>query len=848
MNQKSLVPPVRYFTLFVLLLGRCSAISITGRLAAEELRQEELRSDTRRLRGGKLAGWLELASTLATDFDEWQTRSELLLIPSKKLAYCALPKVGSGLWKQLALRAEGDDRWSTIDTDALHDPVQSGLHLLGVQAGHSPSEESARNTSQFVEVFAGQQNWLKAVIVRDPVTRLLASYLDRCVEKGEACYKEVDTKEKGDADDENINPSTFAEVLDGLEAVVANGKRIDDVDFRPQVEMCGLRFTKYDIVGKYEKFDAASKNILKESQLWFAYGRRGWGRGGRFGKAAFRRQAADQEGNSYEFSQDGKELTTLEAVCHFYTPETLSRVASLYDADFKAFAYDTAAWKHKCRQAWKVESAEAAKGALALAEHGAKDPVTDFFSAIDGNGGKADGKGGKLRRKSKPKRPWGKAQCAGSLLVTASGSSRGSTFRGPEGVEREPNLTESGNSTVDLSPYCRPSLNDIGSLMPKPVQLRRAQLPNFFLHEEPSLGFQEVTRCFLNVTGVGSLSNDVFDNVVKPNVAEHLGELWLLKRLRRHPKRVYDPSKAQLHVLGTALYISRRASQMGGCGSEDAHVQRMTKLKKYVLGLKSFKKSQGKDFMIAMTHWDLRGVFTPDFMDLLNKGNIVVGTADAFYRQWQVWPNVRKIILPYKAHYYTEAQAWKGWEEQDRSMNFLFHGSMRETWDPRMGLGAVAAAVEQSEVRYLNFQEMDMNQFKWHALQTAQRFQRSRFCLVPSGDTPTTRRLFDALAAGCVPVILADFKRLTKSLPFPNTVDWTKIAVFGGRIECAWANMDGTLEWLRGLLNNSYDESCSRQRGREQFLKSLSYTYGRGLVDALLKEMAIGYLPKTASV
>jgi hypothetical protein len=42
----------------------------------------------------------------------------------------------------------------------------------------------------------------------------------------------------------------------------------------------------------------------------------------------------------------------------------------------------------------------------------------------------------------------------------------------------------------------------------------------------------------------------------------------------------------------------------------------------------------------------------------------------------------------------------------------------------------------------------------------------SRFCLHLQGDTTTSRRLFDAIAAGCIPVIIAD----GVNLPFSSQV------------------------------------------------------------------------------
>ena len=46
---------------------------------------------------------------------------------------------------------------------------------------------------------------------------------------------------------------------------------------------------------------------------------------------------------------------------------------------------------------------------------------------------------------------------------------------------------------------------------------------------------------------------------------------------------------------------------------------------------------------------------------------------------------------------------------------------------------------------------------------TADGMRNATFCLVLRGDTPTSRRLFDAIVAGCIPVIISDGKHF---LPF----------------------------------------------------------------------------------
>eukprot|EP00615_Pteridomonas_danica_P004457 CAMPEP_0114335888 /NCGR_PEP_ID=MMETSP0101-20121206/5347_1 /TAXON_ID=38822 ORGANISM="Pteridomonas danica, Strain PT" /NCGR_SAMPLE_ID=MMETSP0101 /ASSEMBLY_ACC=CAM_ASM_000211 /LENGTH=447 /DNA_ID=CAMNT_0001467641 /DNA_START=32 /DNA_END=1375 /DNA_ORIENTATION=+ len=50
---------------------------------------------------------------------------------------------------------------------------------------------------------------------------------------------------------------------------------------------------------------------------------------------------------------------------------------------------------------------------------------------------------------------------------------------------------------------------------------------------------------------------------------------------------------------------------------------------------------------------------------------------------------------------------------------------------------------------------------------------KSRFCLHLQGDTTTSRRLFDSIAAGCIPVIIAD----NVNLPFSDKIDWSLFTI-----------------------------------------------------------------------
>ena len=80
------------------------------------------------------------------------------------------------------------------------------------------------------------------------------------------------------------------------------------------------------------------------------------------------------------------------------------------------------------------------------------------------------------------------------------------------------------------------------------------------------------------------------------------------------------------------------------------------------------------------------------------------------------------------------------------------------------------------------------NAVPWHVenetiailAESAADYLQSFTCLAPVGDTSTSRRLFEALAAGCVPVSLGDVGAVVRNLPFPHSVDWEAVMLFGG--------------------------------------------------------------------
>jgi len=116
------------------------------------------------------------------------------------------------------------------------------------------------------------------------------------------------------------------------------------------------------------------------------------------------------------------------------------------------------------------------------------------------------------------------------------------------------------------------------------------------------------------------------------------------------------------------------------------------------------------------------------------------------------------------------------------------------------------------------------NQFR-RVRETAQIYLQSKFCLVLPGDTHTTRRLYDAMAAGCVPVVYGSVL-----LPFRESVPWTELVVF---IDSCRA--DRVIETLRELLLLE-DVAQRGKAAQEAYTRWLSFTRGTGMVSAILRE------------
>jgi len=278
----------------------------------------------------------------------------------------------------------------------------------------------------------------------------------------------------------------------------------------------------------------------------------------------------------------------------------------------------------------------------------------------------------------------------------------------------------------------------------------------------------------------------------------------------------------------------------------------------------------------------LNDVLGPELLNTLLSGPAIFTSSDRNYVDFKaINETVTPTVVPYKAHYRLEDFAWLQVDAQPRARtsSVMFHGStgrgrsnarrpnayvegeLRQEICDRLGpkladhsLRCVqdqwkqAVAEESSALRGRSIGEYlktDGNR-TWVAPKgkladpsTLEAYLNSKICLVPAGDTPTSRRLFDSMAAGCLPVLMAPAEDIMPNLPFPKAINWPQTVLFGGGLSCSLRdNADATISWVQSLLKpeNEKKLQCMARRAQKVFLKYLTLR-DEGVVSALLHEI-----------
>ncbi|KAK4264187.1 hypothetical protein QN277_025396 [Acacia crassicarpa] len=254
---------------------------------------------------------------------------------------------------------------------------------------------------------------------------------------------------------------------------------------------------------------------------------------------------------------------------------------------------------------------------------------------------------------------------------------------------------------------------------------------------------------------------------------QHSPEYWLtLDLLSSNSAKVVRPCTAvrvqdssQADVIFVPFFSSlsyNRLSKIQGDEKVSANERLQEKLVQFLMSREEWKRSGGKDHLIVAHHPN-------SILDARRKlGSSILVLAD-FGRYPVEIANVKKdIIAPYKHVVRTIPRA-ESFSYKERPTLLYFQGAIYRK----------DGGIIRQELYYLLKDEKDIH-FAFGTVrkngvrEASHGMALSKFCLNIAGDTPSSNRLFDAIASHCVPVIISD----KIELPFEDILDYSDFCLF----------------------------------------------------------------------
>lgn len=285
----------------------------------------------------------------------------------------------------------------------------------------------------------------------------------------------------------------------------------------------------------------------------------------------------------------------------------------------------------------------------------------------------------------------------------------------------------------------------------------------FFIYNSTEFDFLETIVCYRRRNeGINIWSHE------KKDVAQDMAELWMLNSLSQHPNRTLDPEEASLFyvpVLPVTSYM------VGKCRNR-THKERMEQALNAISASPYFQRRHGADHLIICGWWRCREPLAP-FREALHLNETSLLGISERLKDWSSWHCPEQIIVqPYVANT-AITNSLSSTPFTQRRTTFFFAGCSR-------GL-AVRKRLKILENVKGAFIHVHSNcaDFKVDPQTYAAIISDSKFCMVPRGDTHTSRRFFDAIAAGCIPILQEDGVRA--HLPFSWKINYDQFVVFAPR-------------------------------------------------------------------
>ena len=236
----------------------------------------------------------------------------------------------------------------------------------------------------------------------------------------------------------------------------------------------------------------------------------------------------------------------------------------------------------------------------------------------------------------------------------------------------------------------------------------------------------------------------------KPLFAEYTAPVWIHRALLSDSSRTLNPDEADLFFVPLYLAISE---------SQPSHTARLTAWLSALQQSPHFQRSTGTDHIIAPQVISPQVAATSGLAQV--RKLLELGFTGAFEvnNEWTAgWSWNRTIVMPYVANpFLTPIEAANAsmleYVGRKRNISIYYVASLRHLSDGLAGCNrAKLRDLESYPNAYIRVAKRS-----YHLVpqdEYASGVQNGPFCPLTCGDTPTSRRTFDAFAAGCVPIIV----------------------------------------------------------------------------------------------
>ncbi|CAJ2677577.1 probable arabinosyltransferase ARAD1 [Trifolium pratense] len=293
---------------------------------------------------------------------------------------------------------------------------------------------------------------------------------------------------------------------------------------------------------------------------------------------------------------------------------------------------------------------------------------------------------------------------------------------------------------------------------------------------------------------------------------QHSVEYWMMGSLihedddddgeSREAIRVLDPELADAFFVPffSSLSFNTHGHTMTDPATEidrQLQVDLMELLKKS----KYWERSKGRDHILPMTHPNA-------FRFLRNQVNDTIQVVVDFGRYPKGMSNLNKDVVSPYVHVvdsFTDDESQDPYEA--RSTLLFFRGRTYRKDEGIVRAKLAKILTNYSDVHYERSVATEEN-----IKASSKGMRSSKFCLDPAGDTPSSCRLFDAIASHCVPVIVSD----QIELPFEDEIDYSQFTLFFSFKEAL--QPDYMIDQLRKFPKQNWTEMWRQ-------LKSISHHY-----------------------